>query len=154
MVYGAMKDVEKNEVIRKLKKKELSVLVSSTVIEIGVTIPALKSLVVVNADRYGLSTLHQLRGRVARHGGNGYFFVYLPDKVKPDTMARLQLLERFKDGFSLAENDAEMRGYGDLTREGELQHGASRCSIFLGIELVPAEIHRYSEAVSTFPISA
>lgn len=142
MVYGAMKEAEKNEVIRKLKNKELAVLVSSTVIEIGVTIPALKSLVVVNADRYGVSTLHQLRGRVARRGGTGYFFIYLPDKVKPETMARLQLLEQFKDGFSLAEHDAELRGYGDLTKEGDRQHGASRCSLFVGIELQPSDIHR------------
>jgi ATP-dependent DNA helicase RecG len=154
VIYGAMREEEKNEVIRKLKARELSVLVSSTAIEIGVTIPALKSLVVVNADRYGVSTLHQLRGRVARHGGTGYFFVYLPDKVKPETMARLQLLERFTDGFSLAENDAEMRGYGDLTKEGARQHGASRSSIFFGIELIPADIHQHSETVVNLPISA
>lgn len=143
MVYGAMKEAEKNEVIRKLKDKELSVLVSSTVIEIGVTIPELKSLVVVNADRYGVSTLHQLRGRVARRGGTGYFFIYLPDKVKPEILARLQLLEQFKDGFSLAEHDAELRGYGDLTKEGDRQHGSSRSSLFVGIELAPSDIHQF-----------
>lgn len=144
MVYGAMKEDEKNDVIRKLKAKELSILVSSTVIEIGVTIPDLKSLVVVNAERYGVSTLHQLRGRVARHGGTGYFFIYLPDKVKPDTLTRLQLLEKYHDGFSLAEHDAEIRGYGDLTAGGERQHGASRSSVFMCVELLPEDIHQFS----------
>lgn len=144
MVYGAMKEEEKNEVIRKIKSGELSILVSSTVIEIGVTIPALKSLIVVNAERYGVSTLHQLRGRVARHGGSGYFFIYLPDKIKSDTLARLQLLEKFRDGFTLAEHDAEMRGYGDLTASGERQHGASRSSVFYCVELQPDDIHQYS----------
>lgn len=144
MVYGAMKEDEKNEVIRKLKAKELSILVSSTVIEIGVTIPDLKSLVVVNADRYGVSTLHQLRGRVARHGGSGYFFIYLPDKVRADTLARLQLLEKYHDGFALAKHDAEIRGYGDLTAGGERQHGASRSSVFKCVELLPEDIHQFS----------
>lgn len=146
MVYGAMREDEKNGIIRRLKAKELSILVSSTVIEIGVTIPDLKSVVVVNADRYGVSTLHQLRGRLARHGGTGYFFLYLPNKVKPETLDRLQLLEQFRDGFSLAEHDAELRGYGDLTDQGERQHGASCSSVFLGVELRPGDIHQYSNA--------
>lgn len=144
MVYGAMKEDQKTEVIRQMKSGELSILVGSTCVEIGVTIPALRSLIVVNAECYGVSTLHQLRGRVARHGGTGYFFLYLPDRVKPEALARLELLERFKDGFSLAEHDANNRGYGDLCVDGERQHGASRSSVFYGIELLPEEIRQFA----------
>ncbi len=113
----------------------------SSVIEIGLTLGELRSLIVVNAERYGTSTLHQLRGRVARRGGTGYFFMFLPESVKPEAMQRLQLVVDHADGFTLSEKDAELRGYGDLFEDAERQSGNSRSTVFRCIDLTPTEIH-------------
>lgn len=145
LLHGALKEDEKIEAIRRLKAGELSVCVSTTVIELGLTMPSLRSVIVVNADRYGVSQLHQLRGRAARLGGTGYFFLYLPEAVGADTMARLKLLEEISDGFVLAERDAQMRGYGDLDEDADRQHGASRSLLFRGIELRPEDIYPFAQ---------
>jgi ATP-dependent DNA helicase RecG len=144
MIHGAMKEAEKIEAISKLKDGTHNIAIVSTVIEIGLTLPALKSMVVVNAERHGTSTLHQLRGRVARHGGNGHFFLYLPDAISESTAQRLNLLERFSDGFSLSEYDAQMRGYGDLFDDAERQHGNSRSTVFYCADLRPEDLHQFS----------
>lgn len=144
MVHGAMKEEEKTEAIVKLKSGEHAVGIVSSIIEIGLTLPLLKSMVVVNAERYGVSTLHQLRGRLARKGGNGYFFLYLPDEVSEDTLARMRLVEECDDGFELAERDANMRGYGDLVEDAERQHGKSTSTLFIGASLTPEDIHQFA----------
>jgi len=151
LVYGGMKDAEKHETIRRLKAGELAVCVCTTVIELGLTMPSLKSVVVVHAERYGVSQLHQLRGRVARLGGNGYFFMFLPKAVGVDTMARLRLVESTNDGFLLAERDAAMRGYGDLKENAERQHGTSRSMLFFGMELCPDDIAQFAEMPTLDP---
>lgn len=148
LIYGGMKDAEKHETIRRLKAGELAVCICTTVIELGLTMPSLKSVVVVHAERYGVSQLHQLRGRVARLGGKGYFFMYLPRAIGEDTMARLRLVESIGDGFLLAERDAEMRGYGDLSEDAERQHGTSRSLLFFGLDLRPDEIGQFAEVIS------
>lgn len=145
MIHGGMKEAEKKEIIQRLKDGELSVCISTTVIEIGLTLPSLKSVVVVHAERYGVSQLHQLRGRVARHGGKGYFFLYLPDPVGNDTMARMRMLCEIGDGFVLAEKDAQARGYGDLDDDADRQHGASRSMLFYGLMLSPEDIYAHSQ---------
>ncbi|MCL4682709.1 MAG: DEAD/DEAH box helicase [Rhodocyclaceae bacterium] len=144
LIHGGLKEDEKLAVIGRLKAGELKVCVSTTVIELGLTMPSLKSVVVVHAERYGVSQLHQLRGRAARLGGTGYFFLYLPEAVGAETMARLQLLEAFSDGFALAERDAQMRGYGDLDKDAERQHGNSRSLLFIGVDLRPEDIHQFA----------
>lgn len=140
LLHGRLKDKEKAEVIERLKSGELSICVTTTVIELGLTLPSLKSVVVVHAERYGVSQLHQLRGRVARHGGIGHFFMYLPEPVGDEARARLQLVEALHDGFALAERDAEVRGYGDFSGEhAERQHGASK-TLFFGLLLRPDDL--------------
>jgi len=151
LVYGGMRDAEKHETIRRLKAGELAVCVCTIVIELGLTMPSLKSVVVVHAERYGVSQLHQLRGRVARLGGNGYFFMFLPKTVGAKTMARLRLVEGTNDGFLLAEQDAKMRGYGDLTADAERQHGTSRSMLFFGMELCPDDIAQFAEMPTLDP---
>ena len=141
MVHGQMKEAEKLEAVDKLKAGVLKIAIVSSVIEIGLTLPSLRSLIVVHAERYGTSTLHQLRGRVARLGGNGYFFLFLPESVAPETMQRLQLLVDYSDGFTLSEKDADLRGYGDLFEDAERQSGNSRSTIFRCVDLTPSEIH-------------
>ena len=147
MLHGQMKEEEKLAAINGLKQGKQKIAIVSTVVEIGLTLPSLRSAIVVNAERYGTSTLHQLRGRVARLGGTGYFFLFLPDQVSEDSMIRMQLLEKHSDGFVLSEQDAELRGYGDLFENAERQSGASRSSLFRCVALTPADIHRISSPI-------
>jgi ATP-dependent DNA helicase RecG len=141
MVHGQMKEQEKLDAVAALKSGQKRIAIVSSVIEIGLTLGELRSLIVVNAERYGTSTLHQLRGRVARRGGTGYFFMFLPETVKPEAMQRLQLVVDHADGFTLSEKDAELRGYGDLFEDAERQSGNSRSTVFRCIDLTPTEIH-------------
>jgi len=141
MVHGQMKEQEKLDAVAALKSGQKRIAIVSSVIEIGLTLGELRSLIVVNAERYGTSTLHQLRGRVARRGGTGYFFMFLPETVKPEAMQRLQLVVDNADGFTLSEKDAELRGYGDLFEDAERQSGNSRSTVFRCIDLTPSEIH-------------
>lgn len=140
MLHGKMKDEDKGRIIEQMKAKEFNILVSSSIIERGITVPSLKAVVVVGADKYGASQLHQMRGRLARLGGTGYFFLYLPNDVDEDAMERLYLLEQCEDGFTLAERDMEMRGFGDLSEDGDAQHGVSRSGVFSGVKLMPIDI--------------
>lgn len=149
MVHGAMKEEEKAQALAKLKSGEHAIGIVSSIIEIGLTLPLLKSMVVVNAERYGVSTLHQFRGRLARKGGKGYFFLYMPDEVSADTHARMRLVEECNDGFELAERDARMRGYGDLVEDAERQHGKSSGTLFIGASLMPEDIHQFANIEGT-----
>lgn len=106
------------------------VLVSTTVIECGLNIRGLRVLVVVHAERFGISQLHQIRGRLSRHGGYGMCYLYLPHPVKDATMARLRAVASTNDGMKLAEMDMDLRGFGDLSRAGLRQHGAATGIIF------------------------
>ena len=144
MVHGQLKETEKLEAVTSLKAGHQKIAIVSSVIEIGLTLPSLRSLIVVNAERYGTSTLHQLRGRVARHGGRGYFFMFLPEPIGLETKQRLHLLCEHDDGFSLSEKDAELRGYGDLFEDSERQSGTSRSTVFRCVDLTPTEIHQAS----------
>lgn len=145
-VHGRMTDDDKNEVIEAMKAGEFKILISTIVIEVGVTLPELRALVVVHADRYGLAQLHQLRGRVARLGGAGGFYMYLPeDEIKDDTLERLRLLTTTNDGFELAERDLDLRGLGDL-RKGTKQHGKAVATGLLGIEIKSEDIRAVLKA--------
>lgn len=141
MLHGQMKEAEKLVAVDGLKSGKQKIAVVSSVIEIGLTLPSLRSLIVVHAERYGTSTLHQLRGRVARHGGTGWFFMFLPQSIKDDTMQRLKLVVDHRDGFTLSEKDAELRGFGDLFEDAERQSGNSRSTVFRCVDLTPTEIH-------------
>jgi ATP-dependent DNA helicase RecG len=119
LLHGKMKPADKNEVMEKFVKHEYDILVSTTVIEVGVDVPNASIMLLEAADRFGLAQIHQLRGRVGRGGHKGYCYLMMSDSSKPPR--RLEALERINDGFALAELDLELRGPGAIY--GRSQHG-------------------------------
>ena len=120
LVHGRMKAREKEAAMAAFTAGETDILVSTTVIEVGVDVPNASLIVIENADRYGLSQLHQLRGRVGR-GKHQSWCVLVSDNRSPDTRARLKVLTQTNDGFKIAEEDLKLRGPGDFF--GARQHG-------------------------------
>ncbi|MGP4922716.1 helicase-related protein [Pseudomonas helleri] len=141
MIHGGLPEDVKTNTIRLMKENKIKLLVASTVIEVGVTIPNLRLLVAVNAENFGVSQLHQLRGRLARKGGAGYFIMYLPEPIQQSASDRLRLLSTCSDGFRLAEMDADVRGFGNLDIDGDRQSGSARM-LFWGITLGRSEIEQ------------
>ena len=113
LLHGQMKGAEKEEVMTAFSKGEADVLVATTVIEVGVDVPNATLMVVEDADRFGLSQLHQLRGRVGRGGAQSYCVLFTHNK-NPDTLARLKALCKTTDGFQIAQEDLRLRGPGDF----------------------------------------
>jgi len=127
LLHGRLKSQEKQEIMRRFVAGEIQMLVATTVIEVGVDIPNATVMVIQNADRFGLTQLHQLRGRVGR-GTQRSVCVLMPGPaVTPLARERLDLLVRSRDGFALAEADLRMRGPGELW--GTLQSGMPRLKI-------------------------
>ena len=120
LLHGKLKAKEKDEVMARFKAGELDVLVSTTVIEVGVDVPNATVMVIENAERFGLSALHQLRGRVGR-GSADSCCILISDNENPAVRERLHFLCRTSDGFAVAKYDLETRGPGDFF--GEAQHG-------------------------------
>ncbi len=127
LLHGKMKDDEKREIMHCFKNGDCNVLVSTTVIEVGIDVPNATVMVICDADRFGLSQLHQLRGRVGRSDLQSYCFL-LTSTDNPDSIERLKTLCGSSDGFKIAEADFKMRGGGDIL--GTRQSG--RQSSFLG----------------------
>ena len=120
LLHGKMKPKDKDEVMQQFKAGELDVLVSTTVIEVGVDVPNATVMVIENAERFGLSALHQLRGRVGRGAANSCC-ILISDNEGEAVRQRLHFLCRTSDGFAVAKYDLETRGPGDFF--GEAQHG-------------------------------
>lgn len=121
LLHGSMPPSEKLEVTGKFSRGEIGVLVSTTVIEVGIDVPEATVMVIVNADRFGLSQLHQLRGRVGRGGGESWCFLVPGEEVSREAMQRLETLAATSDGFAVAGKDLEARGPGQVL--GTAQHG-------------------------------
>ena len=120
LLHGKMKPTDKNEIMEQFVRHELDILVSTTVIEVGVDVPNASIMLIEAAERFGLAQIHQLRGRVGRGGHKAYCYLMMSDSSAPPR--RLQALERMSDGFKLAELDLELRGPGAIY--GTMQHGA------------------------------
>lgn len=120
MLHGKLKAKEKQSVMDRFKNKEIDILVSTTVIEVGVDVPNATLMIVRNADRFGLSQLHQLRGRVGRGKGKSYC-ILVSDTNSRETKARLNIMTKTNDGFKIAQEDLRLRGPGDFF--GMAQHG-------------------------------
>lgn len=120
MLHGKMKSEEKEEVMNRFSRHETDILISTTVVEVGVDVPNSTVIVIENADRFGLSQLHQLRGRVGRSSYQSYCYLVMSDSSKPSQ--RLKEVEKSNDGFYLAEVDLKLRGPGEIYGTG--QHGA------------------------------
>jgi ATP-dependent DNA helicase RecG len=114
LLHGKMKSDEKRIIMEKFKNKEIKILVSTTVIEVGVDVPDATVMVIQNAERFGIAQLHQLRGRIGRSDKNSYCYLIYSDKIGEDGLKRIKAMEKYSDGFKLAEIDLEMRGPGDF----------------------------------------
>ena len=119
LLHGQLPPAEKEEVMRRFRDRELDALVCTTVIEVGVDIPNASLLVVLEAERFGLAQLHQLRGRVGRGAHQGYCFLFAG--AGPDAGDRLEIMVKKGTGFEVAEADFQLRGPGDIL--GSRQHG-------------------------------
>lgn len=120
-VHGQMKPVEKDYQMGLFASGEAQILVATTVIEVGVNVPNATTMLIENSERFGLSQLHQLRGRVGRGEGQSYCILMTKRKIARDTRKRLELMTSTTDGFAIAEADMQMRGPGDI--EGTMQSG-------------------------------
>ena len=113
LIHGQMKGSEKEAAMTAFARGDADVLVATTVIEVGVDVPNATLMVIEDADRFGLSQLHQLRGRVGRGGHQSYCILTTRNR-NPDTVSRLKALCKTTDGFRIAEEDLKMRGPGDF----------------------------------------
>ena len=109
ILHGKLKNTEKDEIMQEFKNGEIKILISTTVIEVGIDVPNSTMIVIYNAERFGLATLHQLRGRVGRSDLQSYCYL-----VSNKDIERLKVLEESNDGFYISEKDFQMRGSGDL----------------------------------------
>lgn len=114
LLHGKMKNSEKDEVMQKFKAKELDILVSTTVVEVGVDVPNSSVMLVEHAERFGLSQLHQLRGRVGRSDYQSYCLLVSEYARSAEARQRLKIMEQTNDGFRIAEEDLQIRGSGDF----------------------------------------
>lgn len=120
-VHGKMKPTEKEEEMQKFVKGETQILVATTVIEVGVNVPNASVMVILNAERFGLSQLHQLRGRVGRGANQSFCVLVTKPQLANETRKRINIMCDTNDGFQIAEADLKLRGPGDL--EGTQQSG-------------------------------
>jgi ATP-dependent DNA helicase RecG len=112
--HGKMKPQDKEESMRQFKEHEADILVATSVIEVGVDVPNATVMVIESAERFGLSQLHQLRGRVGRGGGESFCILMSGEKLSREARQRLQAMCHTTDGFRLAELDMKLRGAGDI----------------------------------------
>ncbi len=144
LLHGRMKAAEKEEVMEKFSRGELQVLICTTVVEVGVDVPNAAVMIIENAERYGLSQLHQLRGRV----GRGQFestCILITDNKNEDCIQRMKIISATTDGFKIAQEDLNMRGPGDFF--GSAQHGLPPLKIASAydISMLSEEVRRCAE---------
>jgi ATP-dependent DNA helicase RecG len=122
LLHGRMKPAEKDDVMTDFRDRKYDVLVSTTVIEVGVDVPNANVMVIEHAERFGLSQLHQLRGRVGRGEHKSFCILLLGHAVSDEARERTRIMEESTDGFKIAEKDLEMRGPGEFlgTRQSGL----------------------------------
>ena len=126
LLHGKMKQAEKDEVMGRFKDNEIKVLISTTVIEVGIDVPNAVVMVIENAEQFGLSQLHQLRGRVGR-GSEQSHCILITDNKSEYTKSRIDIMVRTSDGFEIANEDLKLRGPGDFF--GSRQHGLPELKI-------------------------
>jgi len=124
MMHGRMKTDEKEETMQRFKRGEVDILVATTVIEVGIDVPNASIMLIVDADRFGLSQLHQLRGRVGRGSRKSYCVLLREERAASEAKDRLRMFEEARDGFEVAEHDLQIRGPGEFL--GTRQSGALR----------------------------
>ncbi len=114
LIHGSLDKDERNEILNNFLDRKLDILVSTTVIEVGIDFPNANVIVIENADKYGLSQLHQLRGRVGRGSKQSYCILMFKSSLSENAKKRINILKSSDDGFVISEEDMKLRGYGDL----------------------------------------
>ncbi len=114
LIHGSMNILEKNKILEDFLNKNLDILVSTTVIEVGIDFPDANVIVIENANKYGLSQLHQLRGRVGRGNKQSYCILIFNSSIGENAQKRIKILKGSNDGFEISEEDMKLRGYGDI----------------------------------------
>ena len=114
IIHGGMDKDEKNKVLNKFLNKKIDVLISTTVIEVGIDFPNANIIVIENANKYGLSQLHQLRGRVGRGTKDSFCILVFKSNLSQNAKKRITILKNSNDGFEISEEDMKIRGYGDI----------------------------------------
>ena len=151
VIHGRSKKEEKSQIIDRMNNGEADVLLSTTLIEIGIDVKDLAGLAVVGAENLGAFTLHQLRGRIARNGGEGNFFMIASkplNDLEPEALDRMRLLERFTSGDEIARHDMNQRGFGSLGVGGKAQAGFED-GIFPKMKLTPSELEGFLKEVTS-----
>jgi len=113
-IHGALNQLEKEKVLKKFLKNEISILVSTTVIEVGIDFPNATVIIIENSNKFGLAQLHQLRGRIGRGDKSGTCIMLFKNQLSQNARKRIQILKSSDDGFHIAEEDMKLRGYGDI----------------------------------------
>jgi len=114
LIHGSLKNNEKEEILNKFLQKKISILVTTTVIEVGIDFPNANLIIIENANKFGLAQLHQLRGRVGRGENQGTCILLFKDGLSKNAIKRIKILKDSNDGFFIAEEDLKLRGFGDL----------------------------------------
>ena len=115
LIHGALNKDEKNIFLNNFLKKKIDILVSTTVIEVGIDFPNANLIIIENANKFGLAQLHQLRGRVGRGDKQAVCILIFKESLSKNAVKRLKILKESNDGFFIAEEDLKLRGFGDLT---------------------------------------
>ncbi len=114
LIHGSLNAEEKNKILDDFLKEKISILVSTTVIEVGIDFPNANTIIIENANKFGLSQLHQLRGRVGRGDKDSYCILMFKKNLSENAKKRINILKKTDDGFKISEEDMKIRGYGDL----------------------------------------
>ena len=114
LIHGALDNLEKDKVLNKFLDKKIHVLVSTTVIEVGIDFPNANLIIIENANKFGLAQLHQLRGRVGRGDKQGVCVLLFKEGLSKNAIKRIKVLKNSDDGFYIAEEDMRLRGFGDI----------------------------------------
>lgn len=138
-MHGKMKDKVKIAALDAMRNDEADILISTTCVEIGINLPRLRHVAVIRPERLGNNTLHQLRGRAGRTGGEGRFDLFFPEPISAKSKKRLEILVQHSDGFEVASENMKMQGFGDLGTGGTAQSGKSN-SFIPGHTLLSNEI--------------
>jgi ATP-dependent DNA helicase RecG len=151
-LHGKMKPVEKNDIMERFLAGEIQVLVSTTVVEVGVNVPNASVMMIENAERFGLAQLHQLRGRVGR-GKHQSYCIFVSGNKSKKTKDRLQILAQTNDGFKIAEEDLKLRGPGDflgVRQSGDMDFGIA--DIYADSRMLKAASESAEAILNTDPL--
>ena len=114
LIHGSLTKEQKNKILNDFLNKKIDIMVSTTVIEVGIDFPNANVIVIENANKFGLSQLHQLRGRVGRGGKQAFCILVFDSNLSENAKKRINILKKSNDGFKISEEDMKLRGYGDL----------------------------------------